>query len=776
VTPLHPTTDGANASGVANARQHSNERLRFPLLVLTIVLLAILRSAVTTRLDSFTADENYHVVAGVSYFRTGDYRINPEHPPLVKLWVGAFIPERVLQLPPLKIFNDKTGERAYAAETVYLRNDPDRIQRYARFAMFCFNGILLFVFSLVARSVFGDTIALGALIFLAIDPTVAAHMPVVMTDLPVTLIGAIALLSAWIAFQSWKPLTVAGAAIALGLTLATKHSGIIFAVFIALFGLYMALRKIPPHSAPEPARFRRYHTGASWLRFVGRSFSSDPRLRSVGRSFSSEMKATEEGLQPLKWNSEQFETSPAPPTRSNRLLLLVALLIGACATLWSTYRFHFHESPGVQETFNRPLADKIADLESPNKRFVLTTIAKLHIVPRPFLWGFADIIRQGVETSGFPLYFRDHIYVEEKPLYFFPYQLLVKIPIGLLVLSISGIALFLAQKTEPEIRRQFWFFVLFFLFFLTTIATSHSQYAGVRHALPLYPTLALFAGSAIAVAINSSGFVEAGLPRHLSSTPSVIAKSAVLASLLWAIDSAVPVLRPWEYHNALGGGTARAYLHSSNEGIDLGLRVKELASYYHRVLEPKGELPYFITYLTSDEELRARGIHTVNQKWDAAELPDDTNTVRGTLIVEAMMANALLPHGLGPLQKIEPSERFGNLLIYRGSFDLPEWRAIRLYWRGFTALYAPEAGPAKSLPLFQQAADANPRFYPAWIEIGNLQAQLGHRDLAIHAFEQALASAPNVPIFRNVLTDTLAQLRSAPDPKSIRPVRDPFAE
>jgi tetratricopeptide (TPR) repeat protein len=705
VTPLQPTTDGAIAPRVPNARPLAHIRLPyFALLALTIILLAILRSAITTRLDSFTADENYHVVAGVSYFRTGDYRINPEHPPLVKLWVGAFIPESVLRLPPLKIFNDKSGERTYAAETVYLKNDPDRIQRYARFAMYSFNGILLFVFALVARRVFGDAIALGALIFLAIDPTVAAHMPVVMTDLPVTLIGAIALLSAWLAFQSWKPRAIAGASIALGLTLATKHSGIIFAVFIALFGLYMALRNVP--ASPEN------HYGLT-------------------------------------------------PTRRRRLVLLAGLLVGACAVLWSTYRFHFRESLTAQETFNRPLADKITDLESPANRYMLTTIARLHIVPRPFLWGFADIIRQGVESSGFPLYFRDHIYIEQKPLYYFPFQLLVKIPIGLSLFSIAGIVLFISRKTQPEHRPKFWLFVPFFFFFLMTIATSHSQYAGVRHALPLYATLALFAGAALAFVLQQK---------------SAAWKIFALASAAWALASAIPVARPWEYHNALGGGTAHAYLHSSNEGIDLGLRVKDLASYYHRVLEPHGELPYFITYLTSDEELRARGIHTVNQKWDSGELPDDSSTIHGTLIVEANMANALLPHGLGPLQKIEPTERFGNLLIYRGTFDLPEWRAIRLYWRGFTALYAPAAGPAKALPLFEQAAEANPYFYPAWIEIGNLESQLNHRDVAIHAFEQALANAPNVPIFRNVLIDELLQLQTSPDIRQLRPIRDPFAE
>jgi tetratricopeptide (TPR) repeat protein len=705
VTPLQATTDGANTPGVDDPHPRGSRRLRyFALIAVAIVLLAVLRSAIATHRDSFTIDENYHVVAGVSYIRTGDYRINPEHPPLVKLWVGAFIPERVLHLPPLQVFNDKIGERTYAAQTVFLKNDPDRIQRYARFAMYCFNGILLFVFALVAGRVFGDAIALGALLFLAIDPTVAAHMPVVMTDLPVSLMGAVALLSAWLAFQSWKSLPIAGAAIALGLTLATKHSGIIFAVFIALFGLYMCLRNIP---------------------------------------------ATSENSYGLT------------PTRTRRLALLAALLVGACAVLWSTYRFHFRESPTAQETFNRPLTAKITDLRSPRNRFVVANLARFHIFPRSYLWGFADIIRAGVEGRGFPLYFMDRIYIEKKPRYFFPVQLLIKIPLGLIALSVAGLLLFLARRTPPDARPQFWFMVLFSLFLMTTLATSHSHYAGVRHALPEYPTLALFAAAAAVVALQQK------VP---------VWKILVAVSGIWAILSAVPVPRPWEYHNALAGGTSHAYLHFADEGIDLGLRMKDLAAYYHRVLEPRGELPYYIGYLPPDEELVARRVHTVADKWDSGELPDDSSTVHGTLIVEAIEVNALLQNGLGPLTRVEPTERIGNLLIYRGSFDLPDWRGLRLFFRGRVALFSPKGGPEKALPLFQQAVEFNPRFYPSWIELGNLQAQRGKRENAIHAFEQALASLPQVTDLRAVLIDHLAQLRSTPDITQVRPIRDPFDE
>ncbi len=37
------------------------------------------------RLESQTYDEGFHITAGASYWMKGDYRLNPEHPPLAKL-------------------------------------------------------------------------------------------------------------------------------------------------------------------------------------------------------------------------------------------------------------------------------------------------------------------------------------------------------------------------------------------------------------------------------------------------------------------------------------------------------------------------------------------------------------------------------------------------------------------------------------------------------------------------------------------------------------------
>src|SRR6202021_1407719 len=101
----------------------------FMWLVLLLVGLGILRSAIATRLDGFTIDEAYHIAAGVSYVRHGDFRINPEQPPLVKLWVGSVVATTGLHLGPLRQFSDKPDERVFTERAVYRENDPDSVQR-----------------------------------------------------------------------------------------------------------------------------------------------------------------------------------------------------------------------------------------------------------------------------------------------------------------------------------------------------------------------------------------------------------------------------------------------------------------------------------------------------------------------------------------------------------------------------------------------------------------------------------------------------------------------
>ena len=148
--------------------------------------------------------------------RYADFHIDPEHPPLVKLWVGSLLSATGFRLSSMRPFADKPDEREFTEQDVYVNNDFNSVQRRARIAMLVLNGLLLVLLSFAVRRAFGPGVALATLLFLAIDPTVAAHMPVVMTDLPVALLSSTTLLLAIVAFQNWAPWNLAACSAALG--------------------------------------------------------------------------------------------------------------------------------------------------------------------------------------------------------------------------------------------------------------------------------------------------------------------------------------------------------------------------------------------------------------------------------------------------------------------------------------------------------------------------------------------------------------------------------
>ena len=66
-----------------------------------VILLAAfaLPLALQSRRESQTWDEGRHAFAGYSYWTRGDFGVNPEHPPLVKL-LGSFpLPGLSLRVP-----------------------------------------------------------------------------------------------------------------------------------------------------------------------------------------------------------------------------------------------------------------------------------------------------------------------------------------------------------------------------------------------------------------------------------------------------------------------------------------------------------------------------------------------------------------------------------------------------------------------------------------------------------------------------------------------------
>ena len=664
--------------------------LTFFSILIAIIAAAIIRSSITTQLDSFTIDEAYHIGAGVAYVETGDFRLNPEHPPLVKLWVGAFVSGFGFELSQYRQLVDKADERRFVENDVYLNNDPDVIQSRARIAMFALNALLLVLLAVALRRVFGPIVALAAISFLAIDPTVAAHLPVVMTDLPVALLSGSAVLFAIAAFRSWRITDLLVAALTLGMALSSKHSAVITMAAIAAIGILLAV-------------------------FFAKNAGPAMRLRRVG--------------------------------------FVGLVLIGAMVVLWSFYLFRFSESPLTpDEQFNRSLAEKIGDVNSPSYRMGLNIMAAGHLFPRAYTWGMADTIRAGAEGRARTTYAFGRRYTDD-PFYIFPGIIAAKLPIGLLMLSLIGVGILILRK----VPREFYVPTLAMLTFGTIflfVLSSGSSYGGIRHALPLLPIFSLLAALAIYKAVESKSYVLSGM---------------VSGALLAALVSAVPVMRPWEYYNEMAGGPSNAYKYFADEGIDVELRVKDLVKYYNENLRESGEVPYLM-YPVHQPERERRDLDWVGKDLDRDENRLNNETVTGTIFMGARRIARL-----EAFKNVEPIARFGNLFVYRGTFKFPEIRNASLTQRARRKIYTADPDIEGAIKLLVLAVEVNPRQFSNAIELGNQYLKLGNREEAVKAYELAREHAPPQGETSGLIVKQLERLVAEPL-EQISPLRNPQIE
>jgi 4-amino-4-deoxy-L-arabinose transferase-like glycosyltransferase len=138
-----------------------------------------------SRSDSAIMDELAHVPAGYGYVHELDYRLNPEHPPLIKALAMA----PVLFLNPVYPMQTAAWQTEVNAQwdmgyqfLYNSGNDATAIIRTARIMPILVTILLIILMYVVAQWMIGDLWALLPTFLLAFDPNVLAHGHYVTTD------------------------------------------------------------------------------------------------------------------------------------------------------------------------------------------------------------------------------------------------------------------------------------------------------------------------------------------------------------------------------------------------------------------------------------------------------------------------------------------------------------------------------------------------------------------------------------------------------------------
>ncbi|MGP8227364.1 MAG: glycosyltransferase family 39 protein [Terracidiphilus sp.] len=202
-----------------------------------LVLLAIQAAQVVFMIhrESLTWDEDNHMFAGYMMWKTGDYGLNPEHPPLVKLLATLPLLGEKLWIPPLRGRDFKA--EAYLDGRDWLARNDGASQRLV-FRMRLTAGLLALGLSLLiffaAREWFGTPAALIALTLATFDPNLLAHSALVTTDIGVSLFFLASLYAFYRYVKQPSLLRLLLTGVAAGLLLATKHSGVLLAPMLLL--------------------------------------------------------------------------------------------------------------------------------------------------------------------------------------------------------------------------------------------------------------------------------------------------------------------------------------------------------------------------------------------------------------------------------------------------------------------------------------------------------------------------------------------------------------
>ncbi len=189
---------------------------------------------------SQTSDEATHLYAGYRYLKCGALDFSREHPPLARIVAAAplLLMDFAVNCAPFQ--GDDVQQAFTGIGWLYSQDWPVALAR-ARMAASVFAVGLCLLVWIAARRMFGLATAIVASMLVLFEPNVLAYGSLVMTDVPVTCMLLFAVLGfyLWVRHRTAPFLLLT--ALAAGLTLLAKHSGVVVVPILGVLAITDAL-------------------------------------------------------------------------------------------------------------------------------------------------------------------------------------------------------------------------------------------------------------------------------------------------------------------------------------------------------------------------------------------------------------------------------------------------------------------------------------------------------------------------------------------------------
>jgi hypothetical protein len=413
---------------------HTKRLIGIGVAILMVVLAGELWLSVKD--ESQTFDEAAHIYSGYSYWTRGDFGMNPEHPPLVKLVAALPLLSENLKVPPVMNLPFKVSEFFGGLGFLY-SNKADALLFRARFAVSVFTFILALAIFAAGYEMFGYGAGILSLLLFAFDPNILANGGLVGTDMGVTCCLFVAVYAFYRYVKHPSTVRLIGCGVAAGLTLAAKHPGLVLFPILALLAIAEILQQRRRDQAETAQAPVKHHF---WRRSL----------------------------------------------RGARALIVI--LAVAVAVLWAFYGFRFQARPGKLQ-IDPPLAAYLHDLHHLRESRIILALDRWRALPEAYLYGLSDVLISTQE--GRFMFLLGKLYPEGRWFYF-PVTFIIKSTLGFLGLLLL---LFFAKELRGRERRRELFFMAVPPAFYFGISLTVRLDLGLRHILPIYPFLIVLAGA-----------------------------------------------------------------------------------------------------------------------------------------------------------------------------------------------------------------------------------------------------------------------------------------
>ncbi len=480
--------------------------------------------------DSPIVDEIPHIGAGYSYVTKGDYRLNPEHPPLPKDLAGlAMVPLDLNHSAFTTKFwtTDINGQWDFGRNLIFNSgNDAIAIAKAAKAPMFIFfilSAVLIFIWT---KKLDGNKAGLLALFLFAFSPTVMAHSRFVTTDVP-ALFGILSATYFFIKYlknPTRKNLFIAG--IVFGVAQLTKFSLFLLVPYLGLLALIYG-----------------------WLHGNGYRFK----------------------------NSIKFG-----------FMSVLVMIMGYTLVVWPIYGLHTMNYPP-----ERQKNDTMYLLGSFGNRTLADTVVALSDKPviRPLAqYGVGLLMVTQRSVGGNKTYFLGEVRSQAWKKYF-PIVYLIKEPLpfwGLIIIALAFIAARLKAsrgKATDWIKNNFDKFAMLVwlaVYWYTSIRANLN--IGVRHLMPVYGF----------TYILLSGAVMSAYHYYTHQAKKILTLLLAILLGWYLVENIRVYPFYLSYFNQLAGGPSGGYKIVADSNLDWGQDAKRLADWLRENnIQEKVHLDYF---------------------------------------------------------------------------------------------------------------------------------------------------------------------------------------